>query len=386
MSVDHTIVMVDPERQKLARQYARLRRRLYLVDLGLGGIYVLTWLFAGWSQALAAWLQNYTANPWLLVAAFAFVFGGVYLLISVPLTYYEGFILPHRFGLSTQTLPGWIIDQAKGLLIGGVLGLLMLEVVYALLRAAPETWWLWVAGVLLIFTVLLTNLAPVVLMPLFNKFVPLGEEHAELEARLLHLAERAHTTVRGVFKFDMSRRTTAANAGLTGIGNTRRIVLADTMLADYTSDEIETVLAHELGHHVHRDIPIGILVESLLTLVGLALAAQVLNWGIDFFGFGGPGDVAAMPLLAAAMSIYGLFTIPPENGFSRWREWRADRYALEMTGNGKAFASAMARLVDQNLSEAAPEPWVEFLLYSHPAPGKRIAAALAFDAETSLPA
>jgi len=145
------------------------------------------------------------------------------------------------------------MDQVKGLLIGGPLGLVLLEVVYLLLRIAPDTWWLWVAGVLLLFTVLLANLAPVLLMPIFNKFIPLGEQYADLEARLLRLAERARTRVRSVYTFDMSRRTTAANAALTGLGNTRRIILADTMVENYTADEIETVLAHELGHQVHKD-------------------------------------------------------------------------------------------------------------------------------------
>jgi STE24 endopeptidase len=371
-------ITIDPEKQKLARQYARIRRRLMLVDLAIGAVYVFAWLLFGWSKQLAAWLEGFTTNQWLLVAGFGLVFGGIYLLINLPLTYYEGFILPHRFGLSTETFGGWIGDQVKGLAISGVFGLLLLEIVYVLLRAAPQTWWLWVAGILLLFTVILTNLAPVLLMPLFNKFIPLGEEYADLEARLLHLAERAHTRVRGVFKFDMSRRTTAANAGLTGIGNTRRIILADTMLDEYTPDEIETVLAHELGHQVHHDIPVGILVGSLLTLIGLYLAALFLNWGIGYFGFSGPADVAAMPLLVIAMGVYGLLTMPLENAYSRWRELRADQYALQMTGNGQAFASALVRLTDQNLSQAEPAWWEEMLLYSHPAPAKRIAAALAY--------
>jgi STE24 endopeptidase len=165
---------------------------------------------------------------------------------------------------------------------------------------------------------------------------------------------------------------------LTGLGNTRRIILADTLLENYTIDEIETVLAHELGHHVHRDIPLGILVESAITLVGLYLAALGLSWGVDAFGFEGVADVAGMPWLALLLAAFGLLSMPLENAFSRWREWRADRYALQSTRNGAAFASALARLTNQNLSDAEPERWVELLLYSHPAPGRRIAAALAY--------
>jgi len=371
-------VVVDPERQKQAKTYARLRYRLYLVDLGLATAYMVVWLLFGWSLVLRDWLEQYTQQPWLLVAGFALVFGTGYLIINLPLTFYEGYILPHRFNLSTQSLPGWTVDQVKGLLIGGVFGLFILEIVYALLRLAPQTWWLWVAGVLLLFTVILANLAPVLLMPLFNKFVPLGGEYADLERRLLSLAQRAHTRVRGVFKFDMSRRTTAANAALAGLGNTRRIILADTLLENYTVDEVETVLAHELGHHVHRDIPLGILVESAITLVGLYLASLGLAWGVNTFELEGVADVAGMPWLALLLAAFGLLSMPLENAYSRWREWRADRYALQATGNGAAFASALARLTNQNLSDAEPERWVELLLYSHPAPGRRIAAALAY--------
>lgn len=369
-------VQIDRERQKEAKEYARIRRRLMLVNLGIGGVYVLAWLLAGWSTVLRDFLERFTNNPWLLVAGFAAVFGGIYYLIGIPLAYYEGFILPHRYRMSNQTLRGWIVDQVKGVLVGGILGLIILEVVYFLLRASPNLWWLWAAGTILFFSVVLANLAPVLLMPIFYKFVPLGEEHEGLAERLIRLAERAGTKVRGVYKFDMSRRTKAANAALTGLGNTRRIILGDTLLNEFTDDEIETVLAHELGHHVHKDIPYSILVSSILTLGGLYLANLALQWGVRYFGYEGVWDPAAMPLFALVIGIYGLVTMPLENGFSRWRERLADRYALHATQNGQAFASALARLANQNLADADPEPWVEWLLYSHPALEKRIAMAV----------
>jgi STE24 endopeptidase len=368
-------VLLDPDRQKLAKEYARISRRLMLVSLALGGLYVVAWLVFGWSQSLKDALLTWTQNQWLLVAGFAAVFGFGYLIMSLPLSYYEGYVLPHRYGLSNQSLSGWIADQVKGLLLSGIFGLLVLEVVYAVLRAFPDTWWLWAAGLLLLFNVILSNLAPVLIMPIFYKFVPLGEEYADLAQRLVKLAERARTKVRGVYKFDMSRRTKAANAALTGLGNTRRIILGDTLLEEFTPDEIETVLAHELGHHVHKDIPIGILVSSLLTLGGLYLASLGLIWGVSYFGFESAADVAAMPLFVIVMGLYGLVTMPLGNAYSRWREVRADEYALKATGNGAAYASALTRLANQNLADADPEPWVEFLLYSHPALSKRIAMA-----------
>jgi STE24 endopeptidase len=253
--------------------------------------------------------------------------------------------------------------------------MIVLEIIYAVLRVTPTLWWLWAAVILLVFNVILANIAPIVLMPIFNKFVPLGEKHTDLVNRLMDLAKRSGTYVRGVFKFDMSKRTKEANAGLTGLGNTRRIIIGDTLLNEFTPDEIETIMAHELGHQVNKDIPLGILFGSLTTLVGLYLASVGLNWGVKYLNFEGVADIAALPLFVLVMGIYGIVTMPIENGFSRWRERRADEYALVLTHNGAAYASALKRLANQNLADADPEAWVEWLLSSHPALGKRIAMA-----------
>ena len=321
------------------------------------------------------WLSGFTDNPWVLVLLFVAVFGGIYTLINVPLGYYSGFVLPHRFGQSNQTFKDWVIDQLKGLAVGAPIGLILLELLYLALRVTGQLWWLWAAIGLLVFNVLLTNLAPILIMPLFNKYVPLGDEHKELADRLLSLAERAHTKVRGVFKYDMSKRTKAANAALTGIGNSRRIVIGDTLINEFSTDEIETVLAHELGHHVNRDIPILITAGTLSTALSLFLASLALNWAIQYFGFKSPADVAAFPALNLILGAYGLITMPLGNAISRWRENKADDYALQSTGKNEAFASAFTRLANQNLGEVDPEKWVVFMFYSHPPLGERIAKA-----------
>lgn len=366
---------LDPDRQKQAKEYARIKRRMMLVDLFVSGLYMMAWLFFGWSVELRNWLMRYTTNEWLLVLLFVIVFGGILFIIDLPLSFYQSYVLPHRYELSNQNISGWIKDEIKGIVVGGVMGLFVLEIIYAILRAYPTTWWFWAAGILLVFNVILANIAPTLIMPLFNKFIPLGEDHAELADRLMVLAKRSGTYVRGVFKFDMSKRTKQANAGLTGLGNTRRIILGDTLLNEFTSDEIETVMAHELGHQVNKDIPLGILFGSITTLVGLYLASVGLNRGVEYFNFNGTADIAAFPLLVLVLGMFGLLTMPLENGFSRWCERRADEYALTLTHNGAAYASALKRLANQNLADAEPEAWVEWLLYSHPALGKRIARA-----------
>jgi STE24 endopeptidase len=377
---------LDPERQKQAKEYARIRRRLWLVDTAFSTVYALAWLFFGWSIFVREWLTTLvtgnwsvtTGSDWLIIALYIAIFGGVYSLLTMPLGYYSGFVLPHRFGQSNQSLKDWIVDRIKGLAIGAPLGLLMLELLYLALRLTGELWWLYAAGGLLLFNVILSNLAPVLIMPLFNKYVPLGDEHKDLEERLLNLAKRANTKVQGVFKFDMSKRTKAANAALTGIGNTRRIILGDTLISEFTPDEIETVLAHELGHHVHKDIPFLIISGTLLVTIGLFIASQALNYAVNFFSFASAADVAAFPALSLILGAYGLLTQPLENALSRWRENMADDYALSSTGKHEAFASAFTRLANQNLGEIDPEKWVVFMFYSHPPLGERIAKARKF--------
>ncbi|MBM4427705.1 MAG: M48 family metallopeptidase [Chloroflexi bacterium] len=371
---------LDPERQKQAKQYARIKRRLWLVDTSLSAVYFLAWIFFGWSISLRDWIASFAADDWLLIAIFIIIFGGLFSLITLPLSYYSGFVLPHRFGQSNQSLKDWVIDRLKGLAIGAPLALLMLELLYLALRLTGGLWWLWVAGGMLVFTVVLSNLAPILIMPLFNKYIPLGDEHKDLEDRLLALAKRANTKVKGVFKFDMSKRTKSANAALTGIGSTRRIVLGDTLINEFTADEIETVLAHELGHHVNRDIPLFIAFGAASTTLSLYLASVALNWAVGYFGFTGPADIAAFPALAIIFSVYGLITQPLDNAVSRWRERKADAYALQSTGKNEAFASAFTRLANQNLGEIDPEKWVVFMFYSHPPLGERIENAKRFSA------
>ncbi len=366
---------IDLERQKQAKQYSRIKRRLWIVDQSFSLVYALVWLITGWSVGLRTWLAGFIQGDWLLIAVFALIFGGIYFLLNLPLGYFSSYVLPHRFDLSTQSLKDWLIDQIKGLAVGAVLGFLLLEVVYLILRNTGSLWWLWLTGGMLLFSVILSNLAPVLLMPIFNKFTPLGEDHADLEERLINLAKEAGTRVKGVYKMDMSRRTKQANAALTGLGNTRRIILGDTMIEEFSLDEIETVLAHELGHHVHHDVPWLIGFGTLLTALGFFLVSLAMNWAISSFGLNGVEDPASLPALMILLSFYQLITMPIDNAFSRWRERLADDFALEITGKQSAFASAFTRLANQNLGEIDPKSWVVFLFYSHPPLNSRIKKA-----------
>ena len=371
---------LDPQRQQSAKQYAIIRRRFMLLGLLLGTALLLIWLLMGWSVNLRDWILTWTRNPWLSVLAYGVVFGGCFTILDLPLSFYTGYILPHRFQQSNQDLKGWVLDLIKNLGLSVILGGFILEIIYLLLRSSPDYWWIWTAVFLLLFNVLLANLAPILLFPIFYTFTPLDEKYRDLQDRLLYLADKAGVEVMGVYAFDMSRRTKSANAGLTGLGNTRRIILGDTLLEEFTDDEIETVLAHELGHHTNRDIPLGMFLQTLLTLGGLYLTSLGLSRSISFFDFGSISDLAALPLFGLFLGAYGLLSMPFTNTFSRWREILADQFALQLTNKGEAYADALIRLSNQNLAEVDPEPWVEIFLHSHPALEKRIRKAKSFHA------
>jgi STE24 endopeptidase len=371
--------LIDPKRQELAKKYAGIRRRLMLLDLVLVAGLLIAWLLLGWSEDLRNWINVWTTNPWIGVMIYGVIFGAVFTLIDLPLSFYSGYVLPHKFGQSNQTLTGWFLDLIKNLGLTVILGGIVLELIYLLLRVSPEFWWLWTGGFLLLFNILIANIAPILLFPIFYRFSPLKDEFQELHDRLLRLAEKANIHVMGVYTFDMSRRTKSANASLTGLGNTRRIILGDTLLEEFTTDEIETVLAHEIGHHVNNDIPLSMVLQTILTLGGLYLSSLGLLWGIRYFGFYSVADLAAFPLFGLIMGMYGLITMPIGNSFSRWREYLADRFALQITGKGKVYANALTRLSNQNLADISPEPWVEFFLHSHPALSKRISIAKSYN-------
>ncbi len=385
---------IDAERQKQAREYARKRRRISYIDMAIAAAGIILILGTGLDRWLRNVLQNVAGNssflswqphpgwyPLQILVYFLILMIG-YQLITLPLGYY-GFTLSRRYGLSTMKLKGWISDLLKGFVLGLVFEGVVIMLIYALLAYQPQWWWLWVAIVLLFFSVLMANLAPVLIFPLFYKFTPLPE--GELTERLMALAARANTKVRGVFSMHLSNKTTAANAALMGLGNTRRIVLGDTMTDRYTVDEIEVVLAHELGHHVHHDIWKLLLSQSILMLGGLFIANLILHWVVDGLHlYSSLTDSATLPFLFLLMGLFGLIVMPISNGYSRLVEYQADEYALQSTHKVAAFKSAMTRLANQNLAEIEPAPIVEWLFHSHPSIRKRLQHADEFASRHDL--
>src|SRR6202161_3343102 len=360
-----------------ARRYNKIHRWLGIADFILGSAFLVLLLITGWTGwlrdlALRRGFQNYT------LAVFVYLF--LILLISKGLSLgldYYGFRLERNFQLSTQPVRSWLWDEAKGFLVGLVLAGIVVELLYFMIRQSPQHWWLITWALFMGLFILLAQLAPVVLFPIFYKFEPLDNE--DLRRRLIQLGERAGTRVRGVYRWKLSEKSKKANAALTGLGSTRRIILADTLLDNYTPEEIEAVLAHELGHHVHRHILKSIFVQAGITFVGFWLANSVLTFAVERRNmFETMSDFANLPLLILVSTVLSFLLMPALNAYSRFNERQADRYCFQSVASVEPFISSMNKLAEQNLAEKTPSRWVEWLLHSHPAIGKRTAAAEAW--------
>ena len=360
----------DSQCQETARTYARIKRRFYFLGLAVEVAVAVAMWPAGLSVLLARTLDlPYWANT---TAYLAVVIAG-YILLTLPLRYYEGLRLPRRFGLSSQSLGGWLRDQAKVSVLGLALSLGMLLLAYRLLVSLPGIWWLATAASAITLGVVLTYLTPLVIVPMFFKMKPLAD--ADLSQRLMQLAERARTRITGTYTLDMSRRGATANAAVMGLGKTRRIGLGDTLLHSYTGDEIEVVMAHEMGHHLSHHIVKLSVFQGVILLVGFYLAHLALNAASTSFGFQGMTDVAALPVLATTMGVFLTIVGPFGNAYGRRQETEADDRALALSAKPGAFISLMSKLADQNLTEARPSRWVEILFYSHPPYWKRVERA-----------
>jgi STE24 endopeptidase len=356
-----------------ARRYNRIRRWLGITDFVVGFLFLVVLLATGWSDSLRDFayrlgLQNYSFSLFMYLVLLL----GISKALGIGLDYY-GFRLERRFKLTTQRFSSWAWDEIKGFLVSLVLGTVVVELLYFTIRQWPQNWWLLAWALFMGLFVLLAQLAPVVLFPIFYKFEPLEDEG--LRRRLVVLSERSGTRVRGVYRWRLSEKSKKANAALTGLGRTRRIILADTLLDNYTPDEVEAVLAHELGHQVHRHILKSILVQAAITFVGFWAANWTLHYAVDRHMFEELSDSANLPLLALVSVVLSFLLMPALNAYSRFNERQADRYAFESIASVDPFVSSMNKLAEQNLAERTPSKWVEWFFHSHPSIARRLAAA-----------
>ncbi|MGC2110358.1 MAG: M48 family metallopeptidase [Candidatus Korobacteraceae bacterium] len=362
------------------RRYNRIQRWLSMADTVIGFALLIVLLVTGWTGKLRDWSyigasQRYFAAVFLYVLMFSVIAK----ILSAPFDF-VGFRLEHQYHLSNQKLRGWLWDECKSWLVSLVIGTIMVELVYGIIRIAPQRWWIIAWAVFVGLFLLMAQLAPVVLLPIFYKFEPLDNDG--LRDRLTRLGERAGTRVRGVYEWKLSEKSNKANAALTGMGSTRRIILADTLLQNYSDDEIEAILAHELGHHVHKHILKSILTQVGITFFAFWLINVVLRFVIakDWFPVLDPRmyDFANLPLIVLVATVLGFLLMPALNAISRHHERQADRYAWENTPAIEPCITSMQKLADQNLAEREPSEVVEWFFHSHPSIGKRVAAAEAW--------
>ena len=366
----------DPHRQQMAARYARVQSIVVLVMQGAIVLLFLTVfnpLNPTWSAALRDWARSITADPNGVVALYTLALAGLWIGLMLPVMFVSGYVLPRKYGLVTQKLGGYLLDFAKGTLYTLAIWVAAAVVLYWLVRALPGWWWLPAAVLLWLAYVAAEYLTPVVIWPLFTKMHPLDDP--ELTRRLKALAERAGTPVLGVYVIDWSSRATAANAWLAGLGRTRRIVLADTLLHGFTHDELESIMAHELAHHVHNDIQKELAVRAGLVLVSFLLAWGALALLANTPPLEGQADVAALPIVLLAFLAQSFFTGTVGNYLSRKAERAADTYAMRLTGNADAFRSSMIKMGDLNLMEANPAAWSVAAGYTHPVTAERVALA-----------
>lgn len=363
---------VEGSWEKKAKAFARARLRLYAVQTVAGLLFPALFWYLGGGTALEGLVGGLSGARWLEVVLFVLVYEAIVALVFLPFSYYGGFILQHRFGLSRQDRSGWASDWVKSFLIGTVFFVVGMTAFYLLVPAYPDSWWWILAIVLSVIAVALTYIAPVLLLPVFYKRSPV--EDPELAGRIGAVAERAGAHVSRIYTIDMSRRTVAANAALTGIGRTRQVLLGDTMLQQFSMDEVETVVAHEFGHHVHGDIWKGLAAEVGGIWAGLFLLQYLVRPAFLQLGIGDISVLANLPLLMLLGEAASLALMPAVNALSRHYEAQADAFAASISRMPEAYGDALYRLARQNLSELWPARWVELLFYTHPAIGRRMRA------------
>ncbi|MCF8411902.1 MAG: M48 family metallopeptidase [Melioribacteraceae bacterium] len=353
-----------------AKKYNNIKLFVGIGKAIVSFILIFLFVFLGYSREVITLLADYTTSPYLQFLLFVICIGFISSVIFFPVKYYTEYYLEHKYNLSNQTIFRWLLEDLKGLLVGGIIGLPILLLFYYSLQKFQELWWLPFATLLFLVSVVLARIVPVIIMPIFYKITPLENEN--LKDKILALTKDVKINIENVYKFDMSKNTKKANAAFAGLGKTKRIILGDTLLDKFSDDEIETVIAHELGHYKYNHILKNIAFGTLMSYLTLFVIAQLYSFSLDWFGFDSLTDIAALPLLSLFAMLIGIITSPINSSISRKYEYQADEYAVKSTGKKEVFANTLEKLNEQNLGDKDPHPLVEWFFYSHPSIKNRI--------------
>ncbi len=377
------VTQVSLEAHQRAADYTLAKGRLSLLEISLGSAVLLGWTLLGGLDALNVQLLRTVQPQWgnmayqlALLSAFALIGG----LIDLPFDLYRTFVVEQSFGFNRMTLRLYLLDMAKGILLGAVIGLPIAAIILWLMGAAGSTWWLWAWGVWVAFNLLILVLYPTLIAPLFNKFLPLTDE--ALKARVQALMAKCGFSAKGLFVMDGSRRSAHANAYFTGFGAAKRVVFFDTLLSKLTPGEVEAVLAHELGHFKHRHVIQRMIALFGFSAVGFAVLGLLSNqtWFYTALGvqpsLSAANDALALLLFMLVVPVFVFFVSPLMASLSRRHEFQADAYACRQA-SGADLAQALLKLHEDNAATLTPDPLYVRFFYSHPPAAQRIAALAA---------
>lgn len=323
------------------------------------------------------WRQRLPGPDLIVILLFVLLLELAVSLIHLPFGLYSGFILAHQFGLSTQTLAGWAADWTKNLLLGLAINIPLWAGLYSLMRLMPRRWPIPAGALMMLLSAVLVLITPVLITPLFYEVRPIDDP--TLRARILNLADRAGMQVDDVYVINASAKTTRVNAYFTGFGGARRIVLYDTLLTGYSPDQVEVVLAHEMGHWYYRHVLLGVLGMGAAGWIGLFGLRWLLNRTWQRLGLRGTADVAGLPYVMAVLAVVTILALPVQNSLSRFGERQADRFSLITSRKPEVFVELFERFAVQNLSVVDVPAWEKFLFYTHPPIVERVRMAEAIE-------
>jgi len=352
-----------------AKKYNRVKLQLEVVEELLSFFLLLIILAFDISNKVFHYVEAFSPNQYFRLILFVVIIGAIISLFTFPISFYSSYILEHKYNLSNQTLGDWIVDELKGLAVGSVIGLPLIALFYWTLQFSPDYWWLIFASLMFFVSVILAQVFPIIIMPIFYKVIPVDND--ALKERITGLAGKVGLKVQNVYTFDMSKNTKKANAAFTGLGKTKRIILGDTLLNNFSTDEIETVVAHELGHYKKRHIIKNLIISTVSSFLFFYLVNVLDKFSLSWFGFTSITEIPALPLIAVWGILIGFFTTPLTNAISRKFEFEADEYAVLSTRKPDIFIETLYKLNEQNLGDEIPNKFVEIYFYSHPSVKRR---------------
>src|SRR3989338_4122894 len=335
-----------------AKKYSSLKYTFNILDTACLLALLLIFTGLGISKIIAQRLLNLTASYYIIVPLYLLVISIFYYALSFPLNFYSSYILEHKFRLSKQKIQDWLKDQVKGGVIFYIISIILSASFYYILKHFKYSWWWVVCITWIFFSLILARLTPIVIIPLFFKYKKLSNDI--LRERIMNLANKMRVKILDVFEIDFSKKTLKANAAFVGIGNTKRVILGDTLKDKYSDDEIEVILAHEFAHYKLKHLLKLILINSLVTILAFYVIFKTSDDVLRLFGLSSLSDIAALPVLIMSLVVFGIVMQPFQNYISRRLEKNADKMALSVTGLKGAFVSMMEKLSNQNLADRSP--------------------------------